>query len=133
MAERSIQATALRVDIGADGVAVVFYDVPGEAVNTLRDSFAEDFEQAFGKIEADPAVKAIVIASAKPDSFVVGADVEMLARVKTQAEATALARGVRRMAEREEREGGALEENPAGRLVLFRQARKALLAKTHGH
>src|SRR5438105_2075054 len=105
MAERSIQATALRVDIGADGVAVVFYDVPGEAVNTLRDSFAEDFEQAFGKIESDPAVKAIVIASAKPDSFVVGADVEMLAKVKTQAEATALARGGQQAMQRLEEMG----------------------------
>src|SRR5690348_9928064 len=85
--------SALRYEVGADGVAVVWYDVPGEQVNTLRESFAADFESAFAKIEADPNVKGIVIASAKPDSFVVGADVEMLARVKTAAEATALARG----------------------------------------
>ena len=85
--------SALRFEVGQDGVAVVFYDVPGEPVNTLRESFAADFEAAFAKMESDPAVKAIVITSAKPDSFVVGADVEMLARVKTAAEATALARG----------------------------------------
>ena len=34
-----------------------------------------------------------MVASAKPDSFVVGADVGMLSRVKTAAEATAMARG----------------------------------------
>ena len=85
--------SALRFETGPDGVAVVMYDVPGEPVNTLREAFAADFEEVFGKLAADDAVKAIVIASAKPDSFVVGADVEMLARVKTQAEAAALARG----------------------------------------
>src|SRR3954466_15203152 len=86
-------ASALRFETGAEGVALVLYDVPGEPVNTLRDSFQHDFDEVFGKLAEDATVKAIVIASAKPDSFVVGADVEMLARVKTAAEATALARG----------------------------------------
>ena len=84
---------ALRIETGADGVALVLFDVPGEPVNTLRESFQRDFDEAFGKLAEDPAIKAIVFASAKPDSFVVGADVAMLARVKTAAEATAMARG----------------------------------------
>src|SRR3982751_3871587 len=84
---------ALRFETGPDGVATVLYDVPGEPVNTLRDTFQHDFEEVFGRLSDDSSVKAIVIASAKPDSFVVGADVEMLARVKTATEATALARG----------------------------------------
>jgi 3-hydroxyacyl-CoA dehydrogenase/enoyl-CoA hydratase/3-hydroxybutyryl-CoA epimerase len=84
---------ALRVETGPDGVATVLYDVPGEPVNTLRDTFQQDFDEVFGKLAGDSAVKAIVIASAKRDSFIVGADVEMLARMKTALEATALARG----------------------------------------
>jgi 3-hydroxyacyl-CoA dehydrogenase / enoyl-CoA hydratase / 3-hydroxybutyryl-CoA epimerase len=84
---------ALRVETGPDGVALVLYDVPGEPVNTLRDTFQRDFNEVFGRLAEDSSVKAIVIASAKPDSFVVGADVEMLARVKNATEATALARG----------------------------------------
>jgi len=84
---------ALRVETGPDGVATVLYDVPGEPVNTLRDSFQQDFDDVFGKLAGDSAVKAIVIVSAKRDSFIVGADVEMLARMKTAMEATALARG----------------------------------------
>src|SRR3954470_20840449 len=84
---------ALRVEPSSDGVAFVFFDVPNEPVNTLRGSFQQDFDIAFGRLSEDPAVKAVVLASAKPDSFVVGADVEMLSRVKTATEATALARG----------------------------------------
>jgi 3-hydroxyacyl-CoA dehydrogenase/enoyl-CoA hydratase/3-hydroxybutyryl-CoA epimerase len=68
-------------------------DVPGESANTLRADFQEEFEQVFKRISDDSAVKAVVFASGKPDSFVMGADVEMLAKVKTAAEATALARG----------------------------------------
>src|SRR6266478_5860482 len=84
---------ALRVETAPDGIAIVLYDVPGEPVNTLRESFQQDFDQVFGRLSEDAAVTGIVLASAKPDSFVVGADVEMLSRVKTAAEATALARG----------------------------------------
>src|SRR3954466_13560421 len=85
--------SALRSEVGGDGVATVIYDVQGESANTLRDTFAADFEEMFSRLERDPAVKAIVLVSGKPDSFVMGADVEMLARLKTQAEASALARG----------------------------------------
>src|SRR5579859_7857491 len=84
---------SLKLDVAADGVALLTFDIPGEAANTLRASFQEEFDEALGKVLADPAVKAVVLASGKPDSFVLGADVEMLAKVKTQAEASALSRG----------------------------------------
>ena len=85
--------STFRIDVGQDGVALLLMDVPGESANTLRADFNEEFEQGFKKLSEDPAIKAVVFASAKPDSFIMGADVAMLARVKTQAEATALARG----------------------------------------
>jgi 3-hydroxyacyl-CoA dehydrogenase/enoyl-CoA hydratase/3-hydroxybutyryl-CoA epimerase len=85
--------SSFRIDVGQDGVALLLMDIPGEAVNTLRPSFQEDFEQAFQRLAGDAAVKAIVFASGKPDSFVVGADIEMFGRIKTQADATAISRG----------------------------------------
>ena len=85
--------STFRIETGTDGVAVVTMDVEGESANTLRASFGDEFEKAFRQISDDSAVKAIVFISGKPDSFVMGADVEMLARVKTQAEAAALSRG----------------------------------------
>ena len=85
-------ASALRVETKPDGVALVLYDVPGESVNTLRDGFQHEFEAAFGRLAEDSAIKAVVLASAKPDSFVAGADIEMLSRLKSAAEASGLAR-----------------------------------------
>src|SRR5436853_590628 len=140
----------LRIETGPDGVALVLYDVPGEAVNTLRHGFQEEFEAAFGRLAEDSAVKAILLASAKPDSFVAGADIEMLSRIKTAAEASALARGgqqampplgergkvevkLPKLLRTEVLQQIALEDNPVGRKILFQQARKALLEKTRGH
>src|SRR2546430_10320575 len=85
--------SVLPPETGPDGVALVLYDVPGEPVNTLRDGFQGEFEATFGRLAEDSAVKAIVLASAKPDSFVAGADIEMLSRLSSAAEASALARG----------------------------------------
>ena len=54
---------ALRVDVGQDGVALVLYDVPGEPVNTLRDTFQKDFEEMFEKILGAALACAIVFVS----------------------------------------------------------------------
>src|SRR2546423_9746554 len=85
--------SVLRTEPGPDGVALVLYDVPGEPVNTLRDGFQGEFEATFGRLAEDSAVKAIVLASAKPDSFVAGADIEMLSRLKSAPEGSAPPRG----------------------------------------
>jgi len=83
-----------------DGVAVLTYDLPGEPVNTLREGTSDALEQALTAAEADPKVKAIVIASGKRDSFIVGADIEMLRACKTAADAEALCRKGQRGFER---------------------------------
>jgi 3-hydroxyacyl-CoA dehydrogenase / enoyl-CoA hydratase / 3-hydroxybutyryl-CoA epimerase len=85
-------ARALTLDVRPDGVAVITYDVPGEAVNTLKASFAEEFEQIFSRVANDPKIKAAILVSGKKDAFIAGADVAMLERVKTAAEAEQLCR-----------------------------------------
>jgi 3-hydroxyacyl-CoA dehydrogenase/enoyl-CoA hydratase/3-hydroxybutyryl-CoA epimerase len=93
-------APTFRFDVQADGVATVFMDVPGEPVNTLRPDFEEELSAILSRLDGEPLVTAIVFASGKPDSFIVGADVSMFARIRTQAEATALSRGGQQAMER---------------------------------
>lgn len=83
---------ALSRKVRPDGVAVVTYDVAGEPVNTLKASFAAEFTRVFSEIEKDPAIKAAIIVSGKPDSWIVGADIEMLKSATTSREAEALCR-----------------------------------------
>jgi 3-hydroxyacyl-CoA dehydrogenase / enoyl-CoA hydratase / 3-hydroxybutyryl-CoA epimerase len=80
------------VRVRDDGVAMVTYDVPGEPINTLRASFNDEFRALFADLEQNEKVKAAVLISGKPDSFIVGADIEMLKSVTTAKEAEALCR-----------------------------------------
>ena len=71
---------------------MVTYDVPGEPVNTLKPTFAADLERIFDEVARDPAIKAAILVSGKPDGFIAGADIAMLQAVTTAAEASAMCR-----------------------------------------
>jgi 3-hydroxyacyl-CoA dehydrogenase/enoyl-CoA hydratase/3-hydroxybutyryl-CoA epimerase len=83
---------ALAMRIRDDGVAVVTYDVPGEPVNTLKATFTKDFQAMLSEVERDARIQSVVFISGKPDSFIVGADIEMLKAASTAREAEALCR-----------------------------------------
>ena len=82
----------LSFEIRPDGVAVITFDVPGEPVNTLQASFAEEFESLITKLDGDPSVKAAIIVSGKDDTWIAGANIDMLADCKTAADAEDLSR-----------------------------------------
>jgi 3-hydroxyacyl-CoA dehydrogenase/enoyl-CoA hydratase/3-hydroxybutyryl-CoA epimerase len=82
----------LSFELRPDGVAVITFDVPGESVNTLQASFAEEFESLITKLDGDPSVKAAIIVSGKPDTWIAGANIDMLSACKTAADAEALSR-----------------------------------------
>ena len=86
-------SSAFSLTVRPDGVAVVLYDVIGAPVNTLNASFVADFERIFGRVASDPEIKAAIFVSGKTDSWIVGADIEMLQAMKTGAEAEAMVRG----------------------------------------
>ncbi|GAA3528005.1 fatty acid oxidation complex subunit alpha FadJ [Zobellella aerophila] len=75
-----------------DGIGIITMDVPGERMNTLRTSFAEEFRALLMEIKADDQLNGLVLCSGKPDSFVAGADINMLTACTTAAEAAALAK-----------------------------------------
>ncbi|HSC88758.1 MAG TPA: fatty acid oxidation complex subunit alpha FadJ, partial [Polyangiaceae bacterium] len=82
----------LRLERRADGVVVVWFDAPGEAVNTLRQSFADEFSSFFERLAADTGVRGVVLASAKKDNFIAGADIGMLEQVSAAEVAANLSR-----------------------------------------
>ncbi|PSJ48379.1 fatty acid oxidation complex subunit alpha FadJ [Zobellella taiwanensis] len=75
-----------------DDIGIITMDVPGERMNTLRASFVDDIRALLEQIRADGELKGLVLCSGKPDSFVAGADVNMLAACRSADEAAALAR-----------------------------------------
>ncbi|HEX7451564.1 MAG TPA: 3-hydroxyacyl-CoA dehydrogenase NAD-binding domain-containing protein, partial [Polyangiaceae bacterium] len=90
--EASSRSSSLSVEQRADGVAVVRFDVVGEPVNTLQESFASEFSAVFARLAEEPQLKAVVFVSAKPDSFIAGADIKMLRAVSHAEQASELSR-----------------------------------------
>jgi 3-hydroxyacyl-CoA dehydrogenase/enoyl-CoA hydratase/3-hydroxybutyryl-CoA epimerase len=73
-----------------DQVAVITFDIEGEAVNTLSPDISQAFEALMTKAAADSTAKAVVFISGKKDSFIAGAKIDFLSTIKTSAEALAL-------------------------------------------
>ncbi|MGB1198676.1 MAG: fatty acid oxidation complex subunit alpha FadJ [Thalassotalea sp.] len=75
-----------------NGLAHLVMDVQGESMNTLKAEFADEIDQMLQEIKADNSLQGIVLISGKADSFVAGADINMLASCESASEATALSR-----------------------------------------
>ncbi len=101
----SDERKSLEIERRGDGVAVVWMDVPGEPLNTLKSTFADEFAATFDALAADDAVKAVVFASKKKDCFIAGADVAMIAAEKT-------AEGVERLSRQGQQAMDRLERFP---------------------
>ncbi|NNG15977.1 MAG: fatty acid oxidation complex subunit alpha FadJ, partial [Gemmatimonadales bacterium] len=83
--------SAFQVSID-DGIAVVTFDLPDQAVNVLSREARGEFEILFSELKADEWVRALILRSGKPDSFIAGADIEEFATLQTQEAAEALSR-----------------------------------------
>ncbi|AKF82968.1 fatty-acid oxidation protein subunit alpha [Myxococcus fulvus 124B02] len=81
------QGFSLQVE---DGVAVVTFDLPDSAVNTLSPEVGAAFSRLLEEAEREAEVKALVFISGKKDSFVAGAKIDYLQTLKTAEEATAM-------------------------------------------
>ncbi len=83
--------SAFRTEIRA-GVAVVTFDLPNEPVNKLSSAVGWELEELLDRLAKNEAVKAIVIRSGKPDTFIAGADIEEFVRLEDVEAATRLSR-----------------------------------------
>ncbi|CAB0149567.1 Fatty acid oxidation complex subunit alpha [Pseudidiomarina piscicola] len=83
---------AFTLETRDDGVAVIHIDVPGESMNTLKATFADEVSDVLAKLEALSTLKGVVVISDKPGSFVAGADISMIDGCDNAADAESLAR-----------------------------------------
>ncbi|VDM81713.1 unnamed protein product [Strongylus vulgaris] len=73
--------------------------------NVLNEALAADLQAAFEKVGRDGSVSSIVLMSAKPNSFVAGADVGMLSKAKSSAEGASISKKAQEQFEKLERSG----------------------------
>jgi 3-hydroxyacyl-CoA dehydrogenase/enoyl-CoA hydratase/3-hydroxybutyryl-CoA epimerase len=63
-----------KIDIDADGIATVVFDVPGRSMNTLTSSVMAELPKLVERIKTDDAIKGVVLTSGKASGFCAGAD-----------------------------------------------------------
>ena len=73
------------IDVDADGIALVTFDVPGRSMNTLTSQVLAELAQVVERIRADAAIKGAVIASGKASGFCAGADLGELGSAREGA------------------------------------------------
>ncbi len=100
MNDNAGDGSVLNLELRRDGVAVVVIDDRDASVNTLKEDMADEFERMVAELERDPALKGLVLISGKADSFIAGADLEMLKDVRSSADAAALSRMMHELQQR---------------------------------
>ena len=79
-------ANALTLEM-VDGVAVITFDLKDESINKFSPAVIEEFTAMIDRLEQDQAVKAAVLLSGKPGTFIAGADIDQFLEFKTAADA----------------------------------------------
>ncbi|MFM8292868.1 MAG: enoyl-CoA hydratase-related protein, partial [Planctomycetia bacterium] len=64
---------SVRCQRDTDGVATVWFDVPGKSVNAVSSAVLDDLDAVLRDLEAHPPA-GVIFASAKPGTFIVGGD-----------------------------------------------------------
>jgi 3-hydroxyacyl-CoA dehydrogenase / enoyl-CoA hydratase / 3-hydroxybutyryl-CoA epimerase len=66
------------------GIAVLTFDLPGEPVNKLTTAVRDELEGLLSDLRDDPAARAVVLISGKPDNFIAGADIQEFIALTSQ-------------------------------------------------
>ncbi len=84
-----VTSTSFKLKLTEDKIAVITMDIPGENQNTLRTEFATEINALLDELESK-APSGIILTSGKKDSFIVGADINMLKGLQSKEEILAV-------------------------------------------
>jgi len=104
----------IRTEVRPNGVCVLTLDDPGETHNTITPQLAAELTAALDDAHRDERVKAVVLRSGKPETFLVGANIGYLRTIRFARDA----------------EEAALEVSK--RFARLAQARTPVVACVHG-
>jgi 3-hydroxyacyl-CoA dehydrogenase/enoyl-CoA hydratase/3-hydroxybutyryl-CoA epimerase len=87
----SCETSAFSLIRQENGIAHLVMDVVGDSMNTLKAEFADQVTEVLSEIKNDSSITGLILCSGKQDSFVVGADINMINNCKTKEGVIALA------------------------------------------
>jgi 3-hydroxyacyl-CoA dehydrogenase/enoyl-CoA hydratase/3-hydroxybutyryl-CoA epimerase len=100
----STATSAITLDVDADGLGLVTIDQPGRSMNVLNPTLIEPLAALVERLEKDAGLKGLVLTSGKAQ-FIVGADIDQLAKIATPEEAFALCEQLKGLLRRLEKSG----------------------------
>jgi len=78
--------------VDSDWIAWLTFDLPGSSVNKFTEASMSELAERLDQLATDEAIKAVAIRSGKSDSFIVGADIDELAAIRTTSDALSKAK-----------------------------------------
>lgn len=81
-----MSSTSVQLKVADSGVAVITLDLQGSKVNLLSSATMMALQEAVAAVKANPAVKGLIICSAKADNFVAGADIKEIQALQSQSQ-----------------------------------------------
>ena len=72
---------AFQLEIGDAGLATLTFDLPGKKANVFTREVLAELEALLAELRGRSEISILVLASAKPDIFIAGADVDQIASV----------------------------------------------------
>jgi 3-hydroxyacyl-CoA dehydrogenase/enoyl-CoA hydratase/3-hydroxybutyryl-CoA epimerase len=78
--------TGVTWEMGADGIAEIRFETPGEKVNLLDTRALAALEEACAFLEGQESLAGVIVLSRKPRVFIAGADVKLIAAVVKEEE-----------------------------------------------
>ncbi len=85
--DRGLAGAVMQLGEPEDGIAMLVLDDPEASVNTLTQAFGEQLAALLDTIESNDSILGVVVSSAKKQSFIVGANIQMVAAIKFAQEA----------------------------------------------
>jgi 3-hydroxyacyl-CoA dehydrogenase/enoyl-CoA hydratase/3-hydroxybutyryl-CoA epimerase len=95
-----VATASVRLEKRPDGVAMLIFDTPDSPVNVLSAELFDLVGPILDEIESDAKLRAVVLCSGKPGTFIAGADLEKLKAIETAEEAARLSANAQRMLDR---------------------------------
>jgi 3-hydroxyacyl-CoA dehydrogenase / enoyl-CoA hydratase / 3-hydroxybutyryl-CoA epimerase len=68
--------STVRLTVDAEGIALLAIDIPDRPMNVLTPDLRADLRACIEQVATDPAIKGAILTSAKPGSFMAGADLK---------------------------------------------------------
>ena len=70
-----------KIEVDADGIALITFDVPGKSMNTISGAVMDELHQLITQIRSDAAIAGAIIASGKSSGFCAGFDLNEISKL----------------------------------------------------